>query len=158
MFQLYLICAICFLLPICFLISSELYKLIARNIIYWNINNKSIKKENILGLANIYIKTKKWLTCILMLEFHLDNEINFEYYNCLGFCYQQISLNEKAKFYYLQASYQEPHNIICLQNVAKIYDILNDQQNAIKSYKKILSIDTSNQIAQKYLHQFINHK
>nr|QCI09081.1 hypothetical protein [Inkyuleea mariana] len=150
--RLYLVLTICFLIPICFLVSVELLNLFRRNILFNRrvefIQSIQINKEQILALAKVYINKQKWLTCILMLEFYISlNSINnANYYNCIGFCYQKILLNKIAKYYYINAMLLSPDSLSILKNVANIYKICGDTDNASKVYDKILQINKINNI------------
>uniref|UniRef100_UPI003002A63A Ycf37 n=1 Tax=Anunuuluaehu liula TaxID=3049639 RepID=UPI003002A63A len=150
MLKIYLICLITFLFPICLLITREIYKLFKQHII----SNRILKQQNsntidiydTLTLAKIYIKQKKWISSILTLEYGInkDNKIIEKYYNWIGFCYCKTKVYNLSKYYYLQAIQVKPNYISALHNLAEIYKILNDYQNATNTYKKIIQIDNKN--------------
>lgn len=155
MFQLYLVFIILFLTPICYLLVSQVAKLIVENRLFKTLipfdRNQRLSKQQVLSLAKIYIHKKQWLSCILMLELYvkIDNPNLGDYYNSIGFCYQLINLNRLAKYYYSQAKEFSPSNILFLKNLAKAYWMCNDLQASLSIYKQILKLDPQNQIALK---------
>nr|YP_009244527.1 hypothetical protein Gchil_118 [Agarophyton chilense]AMK96769.1 hypothetical protein Gchil_118 [Agarophyton chilense]ASP44664.1 hypothetical protein [Agarophyton chilense]UAD84301.1 hypothetical protein [Agarophyton chilense] len=147
MFELYLIILICPLLLICYLITNSLTSIYIQIKVIRNI--KEIKRqlylENdyILYISYLYMKRKKWLCCITMLEFYIDqikiNEIEMigEFYNCIGLCYQAIEMYKIAKRYYLEACKRTPLQQHILKNLANIYNAVGDIKNANKIYQRI---------------------
>nr|YP_010199324.1 hypothetical protein LK036_pgp183 [Gracilariopsis tenuifrons]UAD89182.1 hypothetical protein [Gracilariopsis tenuifrons] len=144
MFELYLILVISLLLPICYFITNSLRTLyiqiyISKEILKLN-NKYTLQKDYILRLAQVYINRKKWLYCTTMLEFYINQTENSryiaEYYNCIGLCYQYIKSYEIAKSYYLKAYNKEPSIIYIIKNLANIYQICGDKENANEIKKK----------------------
>nr|YP_009511185.1 hypothetical protein [Gracilariopsis longissima]AXI97062.1 hypothetical protein [Gracilariopsis longissima]UAD88978.1 hypothetical protein [Gracilariopsis longissima] len=149
MFELYLILVISLLLPICYFITNSLRTLyiqiyILKEILKLN-NKHELQKDYILRLARVYIKRKKWLYCMTMLEFYINQTQNSryiaQYYNCIGLCYQYIKSYEIAKTYYLRAYKKEPSIIDIMKNLANIYQICGDKENANKIKKKYLILN-----------------
>nr|YP_008144759.1 Ycf37 [Grateloupia taiwanensis]AGO19947.1 Ycf37 [Grateloupia taiwanensis] len=153
MFQLYLVFIILFLIPLCYLVTNEIVKLLFENRLSKSLiplgRSQKLTKEQVLSLAKIYIRKKQWLSCILMLEFYakIDNSNLGEYYNSIGFCYQLIDFNLLAKDYYSQARAFSPSNILFLKNLAKVYWLCNNLQDSLSTYKQILELDPQNKIA-----------
>nr|YP_010986082.1 hypothetical protein NDC12_pgp136 [Polyopes affinis]WOL37000.1 hypothetical protein [Polyopes affinis] len=153
MFKLYLLFIILFLMPICYVVIVEIFKLLTKNYLF-NVlislkKNKKLIKDQVLSLASIYIKNKQWLFCLLMLEFYskLDPLNIGEYYNTIGFCYQVMNFNQLAKKYYIKALKASPSNVLFLKNLAKINYICKDFQAAIDLYNQILVLDSGNKVA-----------
>nr|YP_009295547.1 conserved hypothetical plastid protein [Mastocarpus papillatus]AOL58031.1 conserved hypothetical plastid protein [Mastocarpus papillatus] len=153
----YLISLVTFLFPICLLITIELYKLCRQFFIINNILKRQ-DKENInsyesLQLAQIYLKQKKWISSIIILESNInqENKIIEQFYNCIGFCYCQIKHYNLSQYYYLQAIKKQPIYLSALHNLAKLYEILNDYKNTTDIYIKILKIDNKNKKAKQKL-------
>lgn len=150
MLRIYLVCLTTFLLPICLLITREVYKLCKQYFTTTRIlkqqNNHIINIHNNLTLAEIYIKQKKWMSSILILESNIlkESEILSKCCNWIGFCYYQTKIYHLSKYYYLQAIKKTPNYISALHNLAEIYQILNDYKNATSIYEKIITIDNKN--------------
>nr|YP_009510980.1 hypothetical protein [Hydropuntia rangiferina]AXI96653.1 hypothetical protein [Hydropuntia rangiferina]UAD87336.1 hypothetical protein [Hydropuntia rangiferina] len=130
MFELYIIILICFLLPVCYFITNNLKYIYKQANILNNIkkleNKIYIEYKDIIYIINTYIKRKKWLHCIAMLEFYLnqssisENKILANYYNYIGLCYQLIDMYKIAKKYYLKAYNKQPNNKEILKNLNNI--------------------------------------
>ncbi len=153
-FRTYLIVVILFLAPFCIFITLELIKIVFYYYIYFiklsSSSNKALKIEDILSVFQYNLKKKKWLSCILMLEFFQELQER-NYSNFLGICYQRISFNSIAEYYYLQALVHDSMNLNILHNLANIYSETGNQEDAIKIYKKIISIDPTDMVATKCL-------
>nr|YP_009237894.1 photosystem I assembly protein Ycf37 [Gracilariopsis lemaneiformis]YP_009294705.1 hypothetical protein Gch_106 [Gracilariopsis chorda]AJO68351.1 hypothetical protein [Gracilariopsis lemaneiformis]AML79950.1 photosystem I assembly protein Ycf37 [Gracilariopsis lemaneiformis]AOM66965.1 hypothetical protein Gch_106 [Gracilariopsis chorda]UAD88773.1 hypothetical protein [Gracilariopsis chorda] len=149
MFELYLILVISLLIPISYSITNSLRTLYKQAYILqeiFKLNNKhKLPKDYISNLVKVYIKRKKWLDCTTMLEFHINQKQNSqsiaEYYNYLGLCYQYVKLYEIAKSYYLQAYTKEPSINYIIKNLANIYQICGDKENANKMKNKYLVLN-----------------
>lgn len=156
MITLYFICIIFFLVPVCTLITIEIYKLSINSTMKYRINIETLNKTNkiyhILNLAEIYIKQKKWLTCILLLESNKKHILNKDqYYNSIAFCYYKIKLYNLAQFYYKKSIEQNNKDLNSLLSIAKIYEITKNTKKAISTYTKILDIDYKNETAKKQI-------
>ena len=156
MITLYFICIIFFLLPVCILITIEIYKLLINNMMIYKINIETSNRTNntnyILNLAEIYIKQKKWLRSILLLESNKNNiPNNNQYYHPIAFCYYKIQLYDLAEFYYNKSIEDNNEDIHSLLNIAKIYQIKQNTKKAINTYAKILDIDHKNDTAKKQI-------
>nr|YP_009510572.1 hypothetical protein [Gracilaria ferox]AXI96245.1 hypothetical protein [Gracilaria ferox] len=156
MFEIYLILATCFLLPICFLIT--------RNIIYiyqqlQSLNDVektkdiiNIENKHIVYIAKIYINRKKWLDCITLLESYMkkikinEQTILIQYYNYIGLCYQSIKMYKIAKKYYLQAYNKAPCIKQTLKNLANMYKLSGDTKNASKIYNELTVLNKNEDI------------
>uniref|UniRef100_A0AAU7YPK1 Ycf37 n=1 Tax=Gracilaria hainanensis TaxID=2871843 RepID=A0AAU7YPK1_9FLOR len=151
MFEIYLILVTCFLLPICYLITHSITYMYHQLKSLKNIpeakNLMCINNTNILYLANTYINRKRWLDCITMLEFYITqirtNEIKViaQYYNCMGLCYQNANIYKIAQQYYLKAYDKTPLEKQILINLANIYKLSGDTENATKIYEKLFSLN-----------------
>nr|QVY58386.1 hypothetical protein [Kappaphycus striatus] len=154
MLKLYLITLNCFLALICFLITSEIYKIFN----YCNLTNKKLlydKKtlEKTIHLSKVYMNYKEWILCIFILEKNIEyNKISLgRIYNSLGFCYYNAKNYIFAEHYYEKAIKNEPNNIVFLSNLAKMYTLNQEYQKAEQIYKKVLNIDNNNKKAQRQL-------
>nr|YP_010195469.1 hypothetical protein LK149_pgp175 [Gracilaria baiana]UAD82866.1 hypothetical protein [Gracilaria baiana] len=151
MFEIYLILATCFLLPICYLITNNLIYIYhqlkslknieeTKNIIY--VDNKYI-----LYAANIYINRKKWLDCITILELYMKQiriselTILVKYYNCIGLCYQCANIYKIATQYYLKAYNKAPLIRQNLKNLANIYKLSGDIESASELHQKLIRLN-----------------
>ena len=154
MLKLYLITLTCFLAIISFIVTYEIYRIFNDYVI---INNKlSYNQEAVqddLYLAKVYMKRKKWLSCIFMLEKGISQENIYiaKNYNILGFCYYNVKQYKCAEQYYKEATKKEPNNTIFLCNLAKIYVLTKQYQNAKKTYQQVIKIDKNNKKAREQL-------
>ena len=156
-FRFYLVVAIIFLMPICLIITNECFVVF----FYYTALIKCVNKKNIndidtnyiLTLFRYYVKRKKWLYCILMLESY-KNLDRLGCYNLLGICYQKIDSYAIAKYYYLMAFSKDSENILVLQNLAGIYKLIGEESNLKKICHLILDLDSENIIASKYLNYY----
>nr|YP_009773953.1 conserved hypothetical plastid protein [Caulacanthus okamurae]QIZ74570.1 conserved hypothetical plastid protein [Caulacanthus okamurae] len=146
MLKIYLLCLTCFLLPVCFLITLEIYKTLKNHIVVYYSNN-----SNSLNSTQAYIRQKKWLTCIKILEKNiaLQKKSTTKYYNILGFCYYYINEYQLSEYYYEQVLKQKPNNISILYKLAKVYLLNKKDKDAKNIYQKILKLDKNNNIAKK---------
>nr|YP_009296055.1 hypothetical protein Schiz_107 [Schizymenia dubyi]AOM64990.1 hypothetical protein Schiz_107 [Schizymenia dubyi] len=157
LFQLYLVLIIVFLIPICLFISIGIQKVYYQNILIHSLmsnkNFRTIDIHNSFKIIKTYINIKRWLSCILMLEFFIEQKANNieEYYKYLGLCYENIEVNSLAQQYYQRALKIDPKNVFILQHLGKIQKLAGETQKALQTYKVILSIDRTNQIAMNYL-------
>nr|YP_010196291.1 hypothetical protein LKZ37_pgp177 [Gracilaria cearensis]UAD83688.1 hypothetical protein [Gracilaria cearensis] len=156
MFEIYLILATCFLLPICCLITNNLIyiyrQLKSLKDIEETTNIMCIDNKNILYVANIYINRKKWLDCITILEFYMQqtriNEpiILGQYYNYIGLCYQSVNIYKIATQYYLKAYHKAPLTKQTLKNLANIYKLSGDIDSASKINQKLIGLNNTKNI------------
>nr|YP_009510776.1 hypothetical protein [Gracilaria gracilis]AXI96449.1 hypothetical protein [Gracilaria gracilis] len=150
MFEVYLILVTSFLLPICYLITNSIISTYHQIKTIMNIQKKSIMyidHKHILYLAKIYIYRKKWLDCITMLEFYMtqiainETTIIAQSYNYIALCYQSINMYTIAQKYYLKAYQKEPLNKHILNNLANVYKISGDIENADKIDQKLIKLN-----------------
>ncbi|KAI0556424.1 ycf37 (chloroplast) [Gracilaria domingensis] len=151
MFEIYLILATCFLLPICYLITNNLiyiyHQLKSLKDIEETTNIRCIDNKYILYAAHIYINRKKWLDCITILEFYMKqiriSELTtlVEYYNCIGLCYQYVNIYKTATEYYLKAYNKAPSTKQTLKNLANIYKLSGDIESASKLHQKLTRLN-----------------
>lgn len=128
-FRIYLLLSIIILCPICYFITLDLiqktttYSLLTFSV--KNIKLDELSNNNVLILFKSYIKQKKWLTCILMLEFYRmysDYRVN----NLMGICYQKLCFYQVARHYYILALNDDPNNLSILQNLLSVCKVLKD--------------------------------
>nr|YP_009541656.1 hypothetical protein [Synarthrophyton chejuense]AYR05665.1 hypothetical protein [Synarthrophyton chejuense] len=153
----YCIILLFILLPICVIITLQLIQII--NLDYKH--NQLKRKENlgylalddILFLVSIFIKKKLWFSSIKILEKQLrkDLEINYRYFNLIGFSYYGMKQYEMAKIYYSKALDCKPDYLIALKNLAKVSELTNDLSGALFAYSSILSYDPLNTFASNAL-------
>nr|UAD84098.1 hypothetical protein [Gracilaria changii] len=149
MFELYLVLITCFLLPTCYLITNSLrymYNQIETINKIQKINHRTqLNSKKILFLTNIYINRKKWLDCITMLEFYINqiriNKVRAEYYNYIGLCYESTYMYKIAQKYYLKAYNISPLEKNILKNLANIYKISGDIKNAKKINQRLFLLN-----------------
>jgi len=153
-FRIYLIVAIIFLLFLCSFITLELFRFLFyyyfRFIKFSKLNYALFKVDDVFILFQYYLKKKKWFFCIVMLEFFQELQ-DINYGNSLGICYQKISLDFIAQYYYLQALTYDSSNLAILHNLASVYHNIGNKAQAIQIYKKIISINSNDKIANKFL-------
>ena len=156
--DIYLICLIFFLGVLCYLISYDITKTILNALNLYNIYKINIKQivttKDLLTIAQSYIFRKKWLSCILILEFFInkqlyDNDIE-KLYNYLASCFYSLKLYNKAEQYYMKIIEIYPSNIDALNKLADIYNKLKETNKATLIHKKISKIDKNNKTAQNY--------
>lgn len=154
LFRIYLTIAIIFLFPLCSFITLELSRFLVyyylRFIKFSKSSHDLLKVDDVFILFKYYLKKKEWFSCIIMLEFFQELQ-NINYSNSLGICYQKISLNSIARYYYLQALEHDSMNLIVLHNLASVYDKIGNKEKAIRIYKKIISINSNDKVATKFL-------
>nr|YP_009296263.1 hypothetical protein Sebd_111 [Sebdenia flabellata]AOM65198.1 hypothetical protein Sebd_111 [Sebdenia flabellata] len=164
MFQIYLLFIIFLLITICYFISNDILKIISRNTIlyniYQNIQEKYVSPDHNHNIkaAKAYIYEKKWLSCILMLEFYIDNQSNNieAYYSLIALCYYNLNLYKYAKKYYLKAIQIYPKNIITLHQLAETYKKCKEIKSAIAIYQQIYFLDPHNKIAKHNINNLSN--
>lgn len=135
------------MLLVCYLITNSLVSIYTQIRVINNIepikDKISLGNDYILYITRLYMKRKKWLYCITMLEFYInqikihETEITGEYYNCIGSCYQAIKMYKIAKKYYLKAYKRTPSRQHILKNLANIYNTVGDIKNAKKIYQRL---------------------
>ena len=153
-FRIYLIIAIIFLLFLCSFMTLELIKSCIYYYIYfvkfYGIDHKNFNIDNIIFLFQYKLKKKQWFSCILMIEFFQEVQ-DINYSNFLGICYQKLSLDFVAEYYYLQVLNYDSKNLVILHNLAEIYCKIDKKEEALKIYNRIISIDSNDKIAMKIL-------
>nr|QCI06207.1 hypothetical protein [Dicranema revolutum] len=151
MLKIYLIILIFISFFICLFITYEIYNILDD---HSYINAKSLKKEiNTLLISQVYMKQKKWIESILLLENNIvqKNELEVKSYKFLGFCYDNIKVYHLSEYYYNKAAQKDTYNTILLYKLAQAYKSNNKTQEAVKIYKQILTIDKNNILAKKQL-------
>nr|YP_009732200.1 hypothetical protein [Gracilaria spinulosa]QHS70759.1 hypothetical protein [Gracilaria spinulosa] len=156
MFEIYLILATCFLLPICFLITNNIiyiyHHLKFLNQIEEKTNIINTDNKHVLDIAKIYISRKKWLDCITILEFYMKqiniNEliILVQYYNYIGLCYQSVNIYKIATKYYLKAYNKAPYIKQTLKNLANIYKLSGNIKSASKINDQLTDLNKNEDI------------
>lgn len=102
MFQLYLVLIILFLVPLCYLATNSILKISTQVLTLSKIKNwqdlKRLEKNDFFYIKNMYIDRRKWLHCILMLEFQAENGENdseeSNYPNCIRGCIELMKLKK----------------------------------------------------------------
>lgn len=156
-FNLYIIIILIFLVIIGFFLSLDLLNIVYANLyLSYNISLQKVDNLNINQLQfyiNAYIKKKNWFLCISMLEFYQDSNIleKSQILGYIAYCYKQMFYWEISQYYYLQALIYSPESIIILQQLADLYNILSNKKQAREMYERIISIDSNNILANKYL-------
>nr|QJH88217.1 Ycf37 [Pterocladia lucida] len=137
-------------IPICYILTREIYS-IYKDIILSNINTNNnykifVEKQDILRLAQVHLKRKKWLSCILIIEKFTNNNKRIELYNCLGFCYLSTDFYNTAEYYYDKTLKIHPLNTIALHNLMNIYKSkkINKQIKSKKILQQIKLIEEKN--------------
>lgn len=156
MLKIYLISLTILLSIVCLLTTATTYKIINRHI-YTNNNFKYEKskaqEDTVLKLVQIYMKQKRWLSCILILEKNIKDKskliINF--YNSIGFCYYYLKIYSLSEYFYEQAIRKKNNDTTILCNLAQVYTKNNKYQQAIKIYQAVLRLESNNKVAQQQL-------
>lgn len=149
----YLLLLFLFLFPLVIFISFQLFTVLSNYVIFNLILSMKEKQyKDVLFLIDIYIIRKQWLDCILFLESEIKKDCeNIDYYNALGFCYFSLELYSYSKSYYSQALILEPSSIQVLTQLGQIYYRLQDFQQSLDMYNRVLVFDQYNKNAIKYI-------
>ena len=142
MLILYLICLLIFLIPICTLITYEIYKLSIYNTLFKKILIENKKNHNSIRIAKSYIQRRQWVKCIKILEKELTKD-KIVHHNYIGYCYSRMNLYSLSEQHYLTALREDPHNITSLLGLANIYKSTKRQKQALEKYRQISQIDSS---------------
>nr|AOM64612.1 hypothetical protein Riqu_133 [Riquetophycus sp.] len=154
MLTLYFICLLFFLIPISILITYEINMLI--NLYYLSIKIKSEKNDIIvINLVKLYIRRRRWLFSIRLLEDSLSHNGNTNYYNYLGICYSTLQQYTIARYHYEQVLKIDPDNLMSLSGIAKLYILTNQSDKAFEAYMKILNIDPKDKSAKYNINQLM---
>ncbi len=108
---------------------------------------------NFFGVLNTLARKKLWFESIKWIESRSNLQISkmHQYFNALGFVYYNMQRYDLAKLYYIEALEFKKDYIVALQNLAKLYEVLDDGKSAMSAYKRILKYDPSNKFAERYL-------
>ena len=147
LFYLYIIIILLFLLLLSYLISLEIFDTFY-SIIFLN-KNKNLNYVDemiLLYFFDTYVKRKKWFLSISMLEFCYSQ--NFldpsTISNRLAYCYSELSYLSISEFYYLNALFYSPSNIVILKNLIKLYNKLKNYTKVEEMNQRILNLNSSN--------------
>nr|YP_009394031.1 hypothetical protein [Rhodomela confervoides]ARW62593.1 hypothetical protein [Rhodomela confervoides] len=150
LFRLYVCFALCFLLPVSFFLTGQLYSFV-QTYLQLKLCSKLVKEKSSLDqtlyteLLDLYINRDDWFLCIsiseLLLEFSLMN--NDQIYSSLAYCYQKNSFLDIAEYYYLKALSFSPSNIPILLRLIDVYNQLGSKEKLKKLHYKIKLIDPS---------------
>ena len=90
-----------------------------------------LQKKDIYVLIDNYIKQKKWLLCISLLE--LCNNLNFldQWFinQYLAYSYEQLNHFSISIYYYKISLDINPNNLVILQKLLFIYKMLDDYKS-----------------------------
>lgn len=112
-----------------------------------------LQEIDIYKLINIYIKKKKWLICISLLELYFNLNI-FSQQNIikyLAYCYEENNCFSLALYYYQVYLSINSNDINILQKILLIYKKIDNYELLNITAKNILKLDSNNLLAQKYL-------
>lgn len=148
----YLTFLICLLIPVCLLISVDIYNSYQSYLNIYSIkknqNTRQSDDSQIINLACIYINKKRWKSCIILLEqqiyLYQTNQNQGRYFHYLGLCYYTMKLYHLAIFFYIQILKEDPNNVFYLSKVGQIYNLMHEYSKAIETYTKILYVDKDN--------------
>nr|YP_009332828.1 hypothetical chloroplast RF37 [Membranoptera tenuis]AKL79084.1 hypothetical chloroplast RF37 [Membranoptera tenuis] len=146
LFYLYIVMTLFFLVPLCYLISIQLFHIIYciifsylnYNLYFSNFQTKnSIKYKQFF---NFYIKEKQWFLCICMLELAYEKKIcsNIILFNNLAYCYKGLDCWQITEYYYLKALFDSPSNLSILNNLSSLYRVSNQVNKAKEINRRIL--------------------
>ena len=151
-FRLYLVIAICVLLPICYFITLELFNQVLYYLIFFKdvkiMRQNNLIIDDIYFLVNYFVQRRQWFKCLLMLQF-------YEYYKSynsnklLGIYFHNLSYNYIARYYYLKSLKHET-DLELLQNLAYICRDLNDSKMLAEICCKINDIDSNNDLLMEF--------
>ena len=116
--------------------------------------NVTLKAEEVLAFAKVCVAKQCFTKAVIESHFALKTYNAAKYqltlaqiYNMLGFIYYEASQKTLAKEFYQKAIELDPNYIIALNNLAKIYEDIQDLKKALILYSKVLNLNPSNHIA-----------
>lgn len=121
--------------------------------------NSILEVEESFAFAKVCVAKKYFSKAIiegqLALKKHHDfnisdnNIIIANLYNMLGFIYFEAGQVSVAKNFYEEALIIDPNYVIALNNLAKIYEEINDFKKAESLYDKVLTLNLNNKTANR---------
>nr|YP_010170872.1 hypothetical protein K8K75_pgp194 [Chondria tumulosa]QSD57013.1 hypothetical protein [Chondria tumulosa] len=130
LFRLYVIFILCFLIPMSFVVSLQIYSLFKDFFAIYFLYNFTIRSSKLLldyhyynKLFDLFLERQQFSLCISSAElFASIFLVNIDLvYTLLAFCYQKNSFFYIAEYYYLKALSFSPTSIVILSSLAKIY-------------------------------------
>ena len=162
MSDIYLILLLSLLIIICIIITSEIFRIIKREMILHHLEYK-LKIDNFiysetLNLPYIYILKRLWLKCIIQLEKQIKSSTDSheEYYYIVGTCYFNMKLYNLATKYYIKAINIMPTYTLALNSLGKVHELNDKKDEAAKIYQYILKYDLNNNNAKHRLNNLQN--
>nr|YP_009326608.1 hypothetical chloroplast RF37 [Membranoptera platyphylla]AMJ16865.1 hypothetical chloroplast RF37 [Membranoptera platyphylla] len=145
LFYLYIVITLFFLVPLCYLISIQLFHIIYCTIfsyLNYNLYFSSFQTRDsakYIQFFNFYIKEKQWFLCISMLEFAYEKKIcdNMILFNNLAYCYKSLDFWQITEYYYLKALFYSPSNLSILSNLSNLYKASNQMNKAKEINRRI---------------------
>nr|QCI04541.1 hypothetical protein [Apoglossum ruscifolium] len=152
LFYIYVIIALCFLIPLSYIISLELFNLIVSlifiylnySVVYNNLINSN--KLKYYKLIDFYVNRRQLFLCISILEFSLIQGYfdNIFIYSYLAYCYKSLFYFQIAEYYYLKALFYSPSNVVILNNLFELYNMSEQSNKANEIYDRILLLNKNN--------------
>nr|ARW64051.1 hypothetical protein [Chondria sp. (in: red algae)] len=129
LFRLYIIIALCFLIPLSLLVSIQLYSLFKSYALtyfllnfFLNNNKVNCNNKDYDTLFILLLKQQRFFLCISSVEYLLSlrySELD-PLYMLLAYCYQNHNFCYVAEYYYLKALSCSPNNEIILSKLTQV--------------------------------------
>ncbi len=124
----------------------------AYNIFFLLDKKKKTDREIDFYLAMYYFDLRIWNKAIIFFEKAINkNFYHPELYNKLVDTYKELGDHQSAKYFIKQAILKDPENIQLKILLGMIYFNANENNKAIRQFKKIIEIDPENKLAHYYL-------
>nr|QCI05955.1 hypothetical protein [Delesseria sanguinea] len=151
LFYLYIVITLFFLVPLCYLISIQLFRIIYCTIFnYFNydlfFSNFNIEDNSkYVKFFNFYLQEKQWFLCISMLELAYEKRAcdNIILLNNLAYCYKNLNFWQITEYYYLKALFYSPSNLSILNNLSNLYIISNQVNKSDKINRRIILLNNN---------------
>lgn len=145
-----------FLAPFSFFIFLQLCQLIELEVYYLKTKASYLKShagQQFFVFLSALVKKKLWFDAIKFIEASksVAQEADHQYFNALGFVYYNMKKYDLAQIYYTEALNVKKDYVMALQNLVKVYEVLQDRPRMLSTYQCILRYDPSNRIARQYL-------
>lgn len=152
--NLYFILLLFFLIPIVYIVTSQIVQLFLLESSYSQVSKYKINNNlasYYLSIVKILMAKKLWFQSIQLLESINSAELkdSYIYFHTMGFIYYKMGEYVEAKKYYLKTISMKKDYLLALRNLAKIYELEKEYSLAFKTYSTILLYDTDNLLAKK---------
>nr|YP_009397132.1 hypothetical protein [Thuretia quercifolia]ARW66318.1 hypothetical protein [Thuretia quercifolia] len=148
LFYIYIFVTLVFLIPLCYLITIDLFRIFYffpdRSCIdyssFSNLNEYQLKQK-----INYYLSRKQLFVCISMLEFFYESNIftNFIIFTYLGYFYESLSYFQIAEYYYLNLLSYSQSDLLILNKLANLYKLSKENFKESKILNQISLLQSS---------------